>query len=106
MSTVLLYHGTFAINSLAHMLGKQRFNNTGDESKNSLLLAIITLGEGWHNNHHRYPGAERQGMYWWEIDVSHYILRFLSLFGVVWDLRPMPERIYQEAVSQAEKKAA
>jgi stearoyl-CoA desaturase (delta-9 desaturase) len=96
VSTVLLYHGTFAINSVAHLVGKKRFN-TGDESRNSLALAIITLGEGWHNNHHRYPGSERQGFYWWEIDITHYILKTLSLFGLVWDLREPPERIYLEA---------
>lgn len=96
MSTVLLYHGTFAINSLAHIIGTKRFQ-TGDESRNSWLLAIITLGEGWHNNHHRYPGSERQGFYWWEIDISHYILVLLSKLGIVWDLRAPPQRIYDEA---------
>lgn len=96
VSTVILYHGTFAINSLAHIIGKKRFK-TNDESKNSFLLAIITLGEGWHNNHHRYPGSERQGFYWWELDMSHYILRVLEAFGVVWDLRVPPQRIYDEA---------
>lgn len=96
ISTVCLYHGTFAINSVAHILGNKRFK-TNDESRNSLLLAIITLGEGWHNNHHRYPGSERQGFYWWEIDLTHYALKFLSLFGIVWDLREPPARIYEEA---------
>lgn len=99
VSTTLLYHGTFCINSLAHLIGKPRFE-TGDDSKNSFILALITLGEGWHNNHHRYPGSERQGFYWWEIDISHYILKTLSWFGLVWDLRVPPERIYLEA-SQA-----
>lgn len=96
ISTVFLYHGTFAINSLAHILGNKRFK-TGDESRNSLLLALVTLGEGWHNNHHRYPGSERQGFYWWEIDVSHYLLVLLSKFGLVWNLRKPPARIYEEA---------
>jgi len=95
-STVVLYHGTFAINSLAHVIGKRRFK-TNDESKNSFLLAIITLGEGWHNNHHRYPGSERQGFYWWELDISHYLLKILEVFGIVWDLRTPPQRIYDEA---------
>jgi stearoyl-CoA desaturase (delta-9 desaturase) len=102
ISTTLLYHGTFCINSLAHVLGKARFK-TGDDSKNSFLLAIITLGEGWHNNHHRYPGSERQGFYWWEVDISHYTLKVLSWFGLVWDLREPPARIYEEAL---ERKAA
>ena len=96
VSTVLLYHATFAVNTWAHLWGKRRFK-TSDQSKNSFSLALLTLGEGWHNNHHRYPGSERQGFYWWEIDMSHYILRFLSFFGVVWDLRVPPERIYEEA---------
>jgi stearoyl-CoA desaturase (Delta-9 desaturase) len=96
ISTVLLYHGTFAINSLAHIVGKKRFN-TNDESKNSFILALITLGEGWHNNHHRYPGSERQGFYWWELDISHYVLQLLAMFGLVWDLRKPPQRIYDEA---------
>ena len=96
ISTTLLYHGTFVINSLTHMIGSRRFN-TSDNSRNHLLLALITLGEGWHNNHHRYPGSERQGFYWWEIDISHYILKALSWAGLVWDIREPPERIYQEA---------
>lgn len=98
MSTVLLYHGTFCINSFTHIFGSRRFE-TGDESRNNLLLALITLGEGWHNNHHRYPGSERQGFYWWEIDISHYILKVLSWFGVVWELRRPPEKIYVEALA-------
>lgn len=89
ISTVLLYHGTFTVNSLAHIFGKRRFT-TADNSRNNLLVAIITLGEGWHNNHHYYPSSERQGLYWWEIDVAHYTLRALSWMGVVWDLRTHP----------------
>jgi stearoyl-CoA desaturase (delta-9 desaturase) len=96
ISTTFLYHGTFMINSFAHIIGNRRFETT-DESKNNLFLALITLGEGWHNNHHRYPGSERQGFYWWEIDISHYILTLLSKVGLVWDLRKPPARIYQEA---------
>ncbi len=105
ISTTLLYHGTFCINSLAHLIGKPRFE-TGDDSKNSFILALITLGEGWHNNHHRYPGSERQGFYWWEIDISHYILKMLSWCGLVWDLRVPPERIYREAEQRALSQAA
>lgn len=96
VSTTLLYHGTFFINSLAHVLGRQRFETT-DTSRNSFILSLVTLGEGWHNNHHRFPGSERQGFYWWEIDISHYTLRFLEMLRLVWDLRVPPERIYQEA---------
>jgi stearoyl-CoA desaturase (delta-9 desaturase) len=95
-STTILYHGTFCINSLAHLLGSVRFK-TGEESKNSLILSIITMGEGWHNNHHRYPYSERQGIYWWEIDMSHYVLKVFSLFGLVWDIKLHPQEIYAEA---------
>lgn len=100
VSTVMVYHATFAINSLAHILGRKRFS-TGDESRNSFLLAILTLGEGWHNNHHRYPGSERQGFYWWELDFTHYVLKILALPGIVWDLRQPPARIYAEASKNA-----
>jgi len=93
VSTVLLYHGTFTVNSLAHVIGKRRFE-TNDDSKNNLFISLITLGEGWHNNHHRFPSSERQGFYWWEIDVSHYILKVLSWFNIVWDLRKPPQRVY------------
>lgn len=93
MSTVLLYHGTFCINSLAHILGRRRYE-TEDSSKNSFILSIITLGEGWHNNHHRYPTSERQGFFWWELDVTHYILKALSAVGIVWDLKTPPSSAY------------
>jgi stearoyl-CoA desaturase (delta-9 desaturase) len=89
ISTVVLYHGTFTVNSLAHIFGKRRFA-TDDNSRNNLFVALITLGEGWHNNHHYYPASERHGFYWWEIDVSHYLLRLLSLIGIVWDIRSTP----------------
>ncbi|MEZ4754929.1 MAG: acyl-CoA desaturase, partial [Bdellovibrionota bacterium] len=78
------------------LVGKKRFE-TGDHSKNSMIVSLLTMGEGWHNNHHRYPGSERQGFYWWEIDMSHYVLKVLSWFGIVWDLRVPPKRIYEEA---------
>ena len=96
LSTVLTYHGTFLVNSLTHVFGKKRFK-TDDDSRNSLLISLITLGEGWHNNHHRFPASERQGFYWWEIDVSHYILRILSWLRLVWDLRRPPQKVYAEA---------
>lgn len=93
VSTVFLYHGTFVINSLAHKFGKRRFE-TVDDSRNSLILALITLGEGWHNNHHYYQNSVRQGFYWWEIDISFYVLKVLEVFGVVWDLKTPPEKVY------------
>ena len=92
LSTVLLYHGTFSINSIMHKFGKQRYKS-GDESKNNLILALITLGEGWHNNHHYYEVAARQGFFWWEIDITYYILKVFSWFGLIWDLRGVPDHI-------------
>jgi stearoyl-CoA desaturase (delta-9 desaturase) len=92
LSTVLTYHGTFLINSLAHGLGNQRYL-TGDDSRNHWLLALITMGEGWHNNHHHYQSATRQGFKWWEVDITYYILKALSWTGLVWDLREPPEAI-------------
>jgi stearoyl-CoA desaturase (delta-9 desaturase) len=89
ISTVVLFHSTFVINSLTHRWGSRRFD-TADESRNNPLLALITFGEGWHNNHHRYPGSARQGFYWWEFDLSFYGLRLLAALGVVRNLRPVP----------------
>ena len=91
-STVLLYHATFCINSLAHVRGSKRYV-TGDDSRNNLLLAILTLGEGWHNNHHAYQSSARQGFRWWEFDPTYYILRALSWLGIVWDLKTPPEHV-------------
>lgn len=91
-STVLLYHGTFMINSLAHVHGKQRYI-TGDDSRNNWWLAVITLGEGWHNNHHAYQSSTRQGFRWWEIDPTWYVLKALSWVRVVWDLRDPPAEV-------------
>ncbi len=92
VSTVFLFHATCTINSLSHLFGRKRYA-TKDDSRNNFLLALLTLGEGWHNNHHRYPASTRQGFYWWEIDITYYALRLLSLTGLIWDLRPVPEGI-------------
>lgn len=92
VSTVLLYHGTFTINSLSHVFGKQRYRTT-DTSRNNWLLAIITLGEGWHNNHHYFQSSANQGFFWWEIDISYYTLKMLSKLGIVWDLKKPPEAV-------------
>lgn len=89
VSTVCVYHGTFTINSLSHVWGRKRFD-TGDESRNNWVLALVTFGEGWHNNHHHYPSAARQGFYWWELDLTYYGLRVLAALGLIWDLRPVP----------------
>jgi stearoyl-CoA desaturase (delta-9 desaturase) len=95
----MVYHATFSINSIAHLIGTRRFN-TNDDSRNNPWLAFITLGEGWHNNHHRFAISERQGFYWWEIDIAHYILVGLSKLGIVWGLRgPTPE-VLKEAMDR------
>jgi stearoyl-CoA desaturase (delta-9 desaturase) len=93
ISTVVLFHGTCTINSLAHLMGGRRFE-TSDDSRNSFLLSLITLGEGWHNNHHHYCASVRQGFYWWEIDITYYMLVVCSWCGLIWDLQPVPERVY------------
>lgn len=95
ISTVFLYHMTFTVNSLAHVWGKRRFM-TNDDSRNNSLIAIFTLGEGWHNNHHHFPSAARQGFYWWEIDLTYYGLKFLSALGLVWDLRKVPAEVLSQ----------
>jgi stearoyl-CoA desaturase (delta-9 desaturase) len=89
VSTVAVYHATYTINSLAHSWGRRRFA-TGDDSRNNGLLALLTLGEGWHNNHHFAPGSARQGFRWWELDATWYGLRALAAVGLIWDLRPVP----------------
>lgn len=91
-STVLVYHATFCINSLAHVHGRKRYV-TGDDSRNNWLLALFTMGEGWHNNHHACQSSVRQGFKWWEIDPTYYLLRALSWIGIVWDLKTPPERV-------------
>ncbi|HVS14928.1 MAG TPA: acyl-CoA desaturase [Thermoanaerobaculia bacterium] len=89
VSTVVLFHGTCLINSAAHLFGRRRYE-TDDHSRNSLPLALITLGEGWHNNHHHCQRAARQGFFWWEVDVTYYLLRSMAWCGLVWDLKPVP----------------
>lgn len=89
LSTVILWHDTFTINSLAHLFGSRRYA-TADTSKNNWVLAILTLGEGWHNNHHHFMASARQGFFWWEFDLTYYLLKALSAFGIVWDLREVP----------------
>jgi len=95
LSTVLVWHATFVVNSLAHVFGKRRFA-TGDTSRNNWFIALITLGEGWHNNHHHYMGAARQGFYWWEVDITYYILRGLERCGIVRELRAVPPAVLAE----------
>jgi stearoyl-CoA desaturase (delta-9 desaturase) len=99
ISTTVLFHATCAVNSLAHTLGTKRYD-TGDESRNSFLLALVTLGEGWHNNHHHHQASARQGFYWWEIDISYYLIRLLGVLGIVWDIKTVPVRVYGRGPAQ------
>ena len=95
ISTIVTYHVTFSINSLAHRVGS-RVYETPDSSRNNFLLSLLTFGEGWHNNHHRYQASVRQGFRWWEIDLSYYLLRLMAAFGLIWKLNPVPARLLAE----------
>jgi stearoyl-CoA desaturase (delta-9 desaturase) len=92
VSTVLVYHATFSVNSLAHLFGGKRYE-TSDDSRNNWLVALIAFGEGWHNNHHRYPASARQGFFWWEVDLTYCALRLLAGLGLIWGLRRPPDRV-------------
>jgi stearoyl-CoA desaturase (Delta-9 desaturase) len=96
ISTVVLFHATVTINSLAHRFGKRRFA-TRDDSRNNLVLALLTFGEGWHNNHHFFPGSARQGFYWWEVDLTWYGLRVMAALGLVSGLKPVPAWVFAHA---------
>jgi stearoyl-CoA desaturase (delta-9 desaturase) len=89
---VLLFHVTVSINSVAHVWGRRRYA-TADNSRNNALLALLTFGEGWHNNHHHYPNTVRQGFFWWEIDMTYLALKAMSCLGLTWDLKPVPAHI-------------
>ena len=99
ISTIVLYHATYCINSLAHVFGTRRFQ-TKDNSKNNLFLALLTLGEGWHNNHHRYSSSTRQGFYPGEIDICYGLLKVMSYLGLVKDMKPVPLPIMEEGRRQ------
>jgi stearoyl-CoA desaturase (delta-9 desaturase) len=101
--TVTLAHATFAINTVNHLFGWRRFD-TIDESRNNPLTAFFAVGEGWHNNHHRYQRAARNGFYWWEFDPTWYVIRLMQLVGLAWDAQPVPERIYAEARATKERR--
>lgn len=96
ISTTVLFHATVTINSLAHRYGSRRFE-TGDDSRNNFWLALLTFGEGWHNNHHFFPGTVRQGFRWWEIDLTWYGLKLMSWCGLVRDLKPVPAWVHAKA---------
>jgi len=102
ISTVALYHATFTINSMAHGHGSRRYA-TRDDSRNNLWLALLTFGEGWHNNHHHFPGAARQGFYWWEIDLTYYGLKVLAALGIIWDLRDVPPALRNQRLQTPSK---
>jgi len=96
LATTLCYQVTFCVNSVAHLFGRRRFD-TPDNSRNLWLVALLTNGEGWHNNHHRFPSSERHGLRWWEWDPTHYLLRLLSALGIVWEIQVPPRRALREA---------
>ena len=96
-STVLLWHSTFLVNSATHVFGRRRYETT-DTSRNSMLIALVTGGEGWHNNHHHYQASARQGFFWWEIDMTYYVLKALSWVGIVKDLKVPPARVLRPEV--------
>jgi stearoyl-CoA desaturase (delta-9 desaturase) len=104
LPTVTLAHATFAINTVNHMFGSRRFD-TIDESRNNALTAFFAVGEGWHNNHHRFQRAARNGFYWWEFDPTWYVIRAMAALGLAWDLQPVPERVYEEARVQKASRA-
>ncbi len=107
LSTTLCWHATYSINSLAHRMGRRRYE-TGDDSRNSFFLALLTLGEGWHNNHHFHQSCTRQGFYWWEIDITYYILRAMQSVGLIWGIKRPPARVYapQKFASEQEEEMA
>lgn len=96
VSTVALFHATVTINSLAHRYGSRPYA-TRDDSRNNLWLALITFGEGWHNNHHFFPGSARQGFRWWQIDLTWYGLKLMEQLGLVYDLKPVPAWVRAKA---------
>ncbi len=95
ISTVMVFHTTVSINSLAHQYGKRRFK-TEDNSRNSFILALFTLGEGWHNNHHHYPAAARQGFFWWELDITYYVLKLFEKLRIISHVRGVPKSILEK----------
>ena len=103
LGTVLLYHCTFFVNSLAHVWGTRPYKTT-DTSRNNLLIAILTMGEGWHNNHHHFQSSARNGFRWYQIDATYMILKLLSFVGIVWDLKPVPKHVvHRTAKAEADQ---
>ncbi len=100
---VLAWHFTFCINSLAHVWGNRRYETT-DDSRNNALLAVLTFGEGWHNNHHHYQRSARQGFFWWEIDVSYYVLKLLEKLRIVWDVEGVPAHVRDQTTAPSRER--
>lgn len=100
VSTIVLFHATVTINSLAHRWGTRRYK-TNDDSRNNVFLALITFGEGWHNNHHHFPGSASQGFKWWEIDLTYLALKTMSAVGLVWDLKAVPPQLKRNTIEPA-----
>jgi stearoyl-CoA desaturase (delta-9 desaturase) len=105
LPTMSLAHATFAINTVNHLFGSRRFD-TIDESRNNVITALFAAGEGWHNNHHRYQRAARNGFYWWEVDPTWYVIRLMQAVGLAWDVQPVPTRIYEEARAAKARRVA
>jgi len=104
LPTMTLSHATFAINTVNHLWGSRRFD-TIDQSRNNAFTAFFAVGEGWHNNHHRYQRAARNGFYWWEFDPTWYVIRLMAAVGLAWDLQRVPGRIYREAAAVKARRA-
>ena len=100
ISTVAVYHVTYLVNSATHVIGRRRYE-TKDDSKNSMIVALLTFGEGWHNNHHYYPNSVRQGFFWWEIDITWYVLKMMAGLGLVWEMRTVPQRVLNGQLKKA-----
>lgn len=105
ISTVCVYHVTYLVNSATHLIGTRRYR-TKDDSRNHLGIALLTFGEGWHNNHHHYPNSARQGFKWWEIDLTYYVLVMMSWVGLIWDLRPVPPHMINKNLETPESEPA
>ncbi|MEO0973334.1 MAG: acyl-CoA desaturase [Pseudomonadota bacterium] len=97
VSTTLLYHATYSVNSICHLWGRRRYD-TDEDSRNNIFVALITFGEGWHNNHHKFPRSVRQGLRWWEVDLTYYALWVMARLGLIWDLKAPPPDALAQAI--------
>jgi stearoyl-CoA desaturase (delta-9 desaturase) len=100
----LAHHATWSINSICHAFGSAPYA-AGDESKNNLLCALATFGEGWHNNHHAFPTSARHGLRWWQLDVTYVVIRWLAWAGLAWDVKtPSPRALRRKQASRLRRK--